>query len=145
MREALIEAEKADAIEEIPVGSVITYQNKIIARSHNLVESGNSAIKHAELNAIDQAVKKLAYKHLLDCTIYVTLEPCPMCAGAIVLSRIPRLVFGTNDPKSGAAESVYNITDDYRLNHRCEVVGGILAEQSSTLLKNFFKKLRSKK
>jgi tRNA(adenine34) deaminase len=142
MRAALKEAHKALMSSDVPVGAVIIKDGKIIARSYNKVEKRADSISHAEINTIQSAMMKLDYKHLLDSTLYVTLEPCIMCAGAIVLARVKRLVFGAYDPKAGAVKSLYNICEDSRLNHRLEVIGGVLAEESSALLKSFFRKLR---
>jgi tRNA(adenine34) deaminase len=142
MREALKEARKALKCDDVPIGAVIVKDGEILARSFNKVEKTSISISHAEINTIQSAMKKLNYKHLLDSTIYVTLEPCAMCAGAIVLARVKRLVFGAYDPKAGAVRSLYNICEDSRLNHRLEVIGGVLADESSALLKAFFRKLR---
>jgi tRNA(adenine34) deaminase len=142
MYKALLEAEKALANDDVPVGCVIVHNDTIIARAYNQIEKKKDSTAHAELTAIKKATKKIGYKHLLDCTMYVTLEPCAMCAGAIVLARIPRLVIGTKDPKTGACGSVLNITNEKRLNHRCDVRFGVLEEKCSYILKDFFKKLR---
>ncbi|MCX6152955.1 MAG: nucleoside deaminase [Candidatus Kapabacteria bacterium] len=139
---ALREAAKAANYGDVPVGCVVVCEGKIIGRGRNSIERKSDSLLHAELIAIQKAIKKNKYKHLLNCTIYVTLEPCAMCSGAIVLARIPRLVIAANDPKTGASGSLYSITEDARLNHRCEVVRGVMADESSLLLKGFFKKLR---
>lgn len=144
IREALKQAYRSLKAEDVPVGAVIVRNGEIVARGYNQVEKRQNPIAHAEIIAIEKATRKLGYKHLLDCDIYVTLEPCAMCCGAIVLARLRRLVFGAYDPKTGAAVSLYNITNDQRLNHRLEVVGGILKDECSEILKNFFKKLRKK-
>ncbi len=145
INEAIKQARKCSASEDVPVGAVIVQGGKIIARGYNQVEKRNNSTAHAEIIAIERAIKKVGYKHLLDCDIYVTLEPCPMCSGAIVLARLRRLVFGAFDPKTGAATSLYNITSDERLNHRLEVLGGICEKECSLMLKDFFKKLRERK
>jgi tRNA(adenine34) deaminase len=145
MRIALSEASKALNWGDVPIGAVIVKDNRIISKAYNQVERKLSPLSHAELLAINKAIKKTGYKYLLDCTLYVTLEPCPMCAGAIVLSRIPRLVYSADDPKAGACSSLFSITSDKRLNHRCEVVYGVLKDESSRLLKTFFKGLREHK
>jgi tRNA(adenine34) deaminase len=144
MHEAIKQARRSLMAEDVPVGAVIVKDGKIVARGYNQVEKRQNPIAHAEIVAIEKASKKLGYKHLLDCDIYVTLEPCAMCCGAIVLARLRRLIFGAYDPKTGAAVSLYNITNDPRLNHRLEVLGGVLQDDCVALLKNFFKKLRNK-
>lgn len=145
INEAIKQARKCSASEDVPVGAVIVQGGKIIARGYNQVEKRNNSTAHAEIIAIERAIKKVGYKHLLDCDIYVTLEPCPMCSGAIVLARLRRLVFGAFDPKAGAAANLYNITSDVRLNHRLDVLGGVCETECSLLLKDFFKKLRERK
>ncbi len=145
IKEAIKQARKCSSSEDVPVGAVIVRQRQIIARGYNQVEKKNNATLHAEMIAIERAIKKVGYKHLLDCDIYVTLEPCPMCCGAIVLARLRRLVFGAFDPKTGAAASLYNIASDERLNHRLEVLGGVCEKECSLMLKDFFKKLRERK
>ncbi len=145
MLKAILEAEKAGKNDDVPVGCVIVREDKIIARGYNQVEKKGDPSAHAELNAIRKAVKKIGHKHLLDCTMYVTLEPCSMCAGAIVLARIPQLVVGAKDPKTGACGSLLNITNNKKLNHRCQVQFGILEDKCSAVLKDFFKKLRTSK
>nr|WP_237639056.1 tRNA adenosine(34) deaminase TadA [Silvanigrella paludirubra] len=138
-------ANLAAAKGEVPVGAIIVdSQDQIISESYNLRETGKMATAHAELLAIEQACKKLSRWRLQDCTLYVTLEPCFMCAGAIILARIPRVVFATQDPKAGAVGSLTNILNDDRLNHKCEIVSGICAEESSNILKSFFKNRRKK-
>lgn len=145
LRLAIKEANKSLLTSEVPVGAVIVRQGKIISRGHNQVEKSKCPTAHAEIIAIEKASKKIGYKHLLDCDLFVTLEPCAMCCGAIVLARIKRLIFGTFDPKTGAAMSLFNIPQDTRLNHYVEVVPNILEEECSQMLKDFFKQLRSKK
>jgi len=143
MQEAMKEAEIAYSHQEVPVGAVIVYQNKIIARAHNQKEELQDPTAHAEILAIHQAVKYLGSWRLLeDTTLYVTLEPCPMCAYAMLQARIKRLVFGTNDPKAGAAGSIINIVQDKRFNHQMEVKKGILEEESRLILQKFFQERR---
>jgi tRNA(adenine34) deaminase len=145
MRAAILEANKAKEINEVPIGAVVVYQNEIIARGHNVRETSQLALSHAELIAIQAANKKLASWRLEDCTLYVTLEPCQMCAGAIVQSRIKRVVFGASDPKAGCAGTLMNLLDDLRFNHQVEQTSGVLEQECSNLLTNFFKKLRERK
>ena len=143
MLQALELAKKAYFQGEIPVGAVITDSSgQIISSGYNLRETNQNAIAHAETLAIQEACQKLGRWRLHDCTLYVTLEPCFMCAGAIVLARVPRVVFGCFDPKAGAAGSLANVLNDSRLNHRCSIHSGILGEESSKLLKDFFKARR---
>ena len=142
MGKALREAQTAAAVGEIPIGAIIVYQNKVIARAYNLRETLPCATAHAELLAIEKACRALNRWRLSGCTLYVTTEPCPMCAGAIVNARIDRLVYGCDDPKGGAVTSLFHIGTDERLNHQLEVVRGIRAEECATLLKDFFKKRR---
>jgi len=142
---ALIEAEKAGKKGEVPVGAIIIDScGKVVARGHNLRESKSDPTAHAEIVAIRKASKKTGSWRLAGCTIFVTLEPCPMCAGALVNSRIKRVVFGCKDPKAGACGTLMDITSDSRLNHRIEVVSGVLEEKCSNLLKEFFKSRRSR-
>lgn len=145
MREAIQEALKAEAIGEVPIGAIVVWQNQIIGRGYNLRETTFDATAHAELIAIRQASEKLGAWRLLDCTLYVTLEPCPMCAGAIVQARVPTVVYGTTDPKAGCAGTLMNLLQEPRFNHRTEVIDGIMQEECAALLTNFFRKLRSKK
>ena len=145
MRQALKEAHRAYELGEVPVGAVIVYKDSIIARGFNLREIACNPLAHAEIIAIDKAAEALGKWRLEDTVLYVTLEPCPMCAGAIVQARIRGLVYGASDPKSGATGSLMNITDDLRLNHQVETRGGILETECSNLLKEFFKKLRLRK
>ena len=142
MQEAFKMAEKALEADEVPVGAIITYKNQIIARAHNQVELLKDPTAHAEMIAITQAASYLTSKWLEECSMYVTLEPCSMCAGALVLSRIKLLYFGARDPKTGACGSIYNIVQDERLNHRLEVFSGVLAKECGELLSNFFEKRR---
>ncbi|MCY4172416.1 MAG: tRNA adenosine(34) deaminase TadA [Bacteroidetes bacterium] len=142
MRSALQQAEQAKEKGEVPVGAVVVKEGQIIGRGHNLVESLCDPTAHAELIAITAACQTIQSKYLTGCTLYVTLEPCPMCAGAIVNARLDRLCFGALDSKAGSATSLYNITQDPRLNHQVDVVSGIEAAQSEDLLKGFFLGLR---
>lgn len=142
MNKALDEAYEAYKLDEVPIGAVIVKDGKIIGRGYNRKEVSLDTTNHAEIMAIKEASKNLKNWRLTDCTMYVTVEPCPMCAGAIVNSRITELVIGTMDPKGGACGSLYNIVEDDRLNHRVEVRRGILEEECSNIMKDFFKKLR---
>ena len=144
MKLAIAEAQKSLDTEDVPIGAVIVRNGEIIAADHNRVEETGDSTAHAELLAIKKAIAVSDYKHLIDCTMYITLEPCSMCSGAVVLARIPRLVIGADDPKAGASGSLYEITSDPRLNHRCEITRGVLQEECSKMLKDFFKKLRNK-
>ncbi len=142
MRLALEEARAAEALGEVPVGAVIVRGGEVVARGHNLTHTLQDPSAHAEMVAIRRAAQATGHWRLLDCTLYVTLEPCAMCAGAIVLSRIPRVVWATADPKAGAAGSVMNVLDHAQLNHRPEVVGGVLAGEASALIVDFFRARR---
>ena len=142
MRHALELARQAAENGEVPVGAILVSDDILIAEASNLREQRGNPIAHAEMLAIQAASEKIGNWRFTDTTLYVTLEPCPMCAGAIVLSRIPKVVYGATDPKSGAAGTLYNILQDERLNHRVEVVSGVLAEESSALLKSFFQQRR---
>ena len=145
MKEALKEAKKAYEKLEVPVGAIIVKDGKIIARAHNQKETKYDTTKHAEILAIQKASKKLKSWRLLDCEMYVTLEPCSMCAGAIINSRIKKIYIGALDEKTGAAGSVLNLFEDYTFNHKVEVEKGIMQEQCATILKEFFKFLRNTK
>ena len=145
MRIAIAEANKAEKKNEVPIGCVIVQRGEIVARGHNLRESKQDPTAHAELLTIKKAARKLDSWRLLDTTLYVTLEPCTMCMGAIILSRIPTVVFGCYDPKGGAAGSLYNFSTDDRLNHRVELIPRILENECSRLLSVFFSSLRSRK
>lgn len=145
MQEAIKQAKIAAEKDEVPIGAVITHQNKIIARAHNQVEMLKDPTAHAEMLAITQATNSLSCKWLQDCTLYVTIEPCSMCAGALVLARIKRICFGASDPKTGGCGSVVNIARHKKLNHRIEVKKGILAEECASLVSEFFKKKRKVK
>jgi tRNA(adenine34) deaminase len=144
MKKALEEAGKASTSEDVPVGAVIVHKNKIIARSCNQVELLGDPTAHAEILAITQAANFLKSKWLTDCVLYVTIEPCSMCAGALVLSRLSRVVYGASDPKTGAGGSVLNILHNKKLNHRIKVNGGVLEEDCSAIIKDFFRKQRAK-
>ncbi len=145
MKEAIIEAKKAEAIGEVPIGAIIVINGEIISRAHNLRECDQNAIAHAELLAIDKACKMINSWRLEDAELYVTLEPCPMCSGAIILSRIKRVIYGASDPKGGCAGTLMNLLQDERFNHRSEITRGVLEEECSHLLSNFFRGLRVKK
>ena len=127
MRAALLEAQAAEAEGEVPVGAVITLEGRVIAAAHNQREQLNDPTAHAEMIAITQAAAELQSWRLEGCDLFVTLEPCPMCAGAILQARIRRVVYGATDPKAGAAQSLYHLLNDFRLNHRCETIGGVMA------------------
>ncbi|MFZ5802492.1 MAG: tRNA adenosine(34) deaminase TadA [Candidatus Omnitrophota bacterium] len=151
MKEALKQAVLALDKNEVPVGAVIVHENKIIARAHNQTEMLRDPTAHAEMIAMTQASEKLSegkenHRGSLEgCTLYVTLEPCPMCAGAMVWTKIKNLYFGALDPKAGACRSLYQITQDDRLNHRLHVTAGLMAEESRSLLQEFFRSLRKEK
>lgn len=144
MKEALKEAQKAFEKDEVPVGAVIVKDNKVIARAHNIKELKCDATNHAEILAIQKACKKLGAWRLENCDMYVTLEPCPMCTGALIQARIRTLYIGTQDDKTGACGSVLNLLD-YKFNHKIEVQKYILKDECETILKTFFKQLRSRK
>ncbi|CAM4470667.1 tRNA adenosine(34) deaminase TadA [Paenibacillus tarimensis] len=144
MQEAILEAKKAEALREVPIGAVVVKDGVIIGRGHNLRETAFDPTAHAEMIAIKDASKSIKAWRLLDCTLYVTLEPCPMCAGAIVNSRVARVVFGAPDPKAGCAGTLMNLLQESRFNHRCEVTEGILRESCGQLLTQFFRRLRGK-
>ncbi len=145
MHEALAEAELAQRKGEVPIGAVIVLNDEIIGRGHNLRETSNDPTSHAELVAIREAAETIGHWRLLDTTLYVTLEPCVMCMGAIILARIPRLVYACRDPRAGAVGSIYDLSRDERFNHRVEVSEGVLAKECSQLLSNFFRELRAGK
>ena len=144
MRKAIDAAAIAEENGDVPIGAVIVHKNQIIAKAYNQREQLADPTAHAEIIALTQAAAFLESWRLHDCTIYVTLEPCPMCAGALVLARIDRLVYGCDDPKTGACKSLYNIVQDDRLNHRLEVTSEVLADECSSILSEFFSKKRSK-
>jgi tRNA(adenine34) deaminase len=142
MQAALKEAEKALKKKEVPVGAVVVYENKIIGRGHNQVETLNDATAHAEILAIGAASNFMGSWRLSNASIYVTVEPCIMCAGAIILSRLDKLIFGAYDPKAGACGSLYNLPQDIRLNHQVEITSGVLEDQCKSIIKAFFEQLR---
>ena len=142
---AIMEAKKAREIGEVPIGAVIVFENEIIATGYNVRETTQSTLAHAELVAIKEANKKIGSWRLEDCTLYVTLEPCPMCAGAIIQSRIKRVVYGAKDPKAGCAGTLMNLLDENRFNHQAELITGVLEEECSSLLTSFFRELRKQK
>lgn len=145
MKEAIKEAKKAYEKDEVPVGAVIVKDGKIIARAHNIKETKKDTTKHAEIIAIQKASKKLNTWRLAGCTIYVTLEPCTMCAGAMIQARIDKVVIGTLDDKTGACGSVLNVLEDYKFNHKVEVKKGIMEIECKEILQKFFKELRDRK
>lgn len=145
MKEALIEARKAYDLGEIPIGAVVVRDGQVIARGHNLTETTKDPTAHAEMIAIREAARFLGGWRLVGCSMYVTVEPCSMCTGAMIWSRIENLYIGTMDPKAGACGSVFNIAEEDRLNHRINVERGILGEECSSIMKEFFKELRKKK
>lgn len=145
MQLAYEQAEIAYSLGEVPIGAIIVKSDEVIASAYNQTETLQNPIGHAEILAIESASKVLRTRRLTDCTIYVTLEPCMMCAGAIILSRIPTLYFASTDPKAGAVYSLYEALNDSRLNHQCEVHQGLMNEECSALLSNFFKELRAGK
>lgn len=145
MREAIIEAQKASGLNEVPIGAVIVYKDEIIARGHNIRETSQQTLSHAELIAIKEANERIGSWRLEDCTLYVTLEPCPMCAGAILQARMKRVVYGATDPKAGCAGTLMNLLDDTRFNHQVEVEKHVLETECASLLTDFFKRLRKKK
>ena len=142
MKAALKEAKKAYEKLEVPVGAVIVKDGKIIARAHNLKETKYDTTKHAEILAIQKASKKLNSWRLIDCEMYVTLEPCSMCAGALINSRIKKVYIGASDQKTGAVGSVFNLLEDYTFNHKVEYKKGVLQDECESILKEFFKELR---
>lgn len=144
MQEAIVEAKKAEAVQEVPIGAVIVRDGMIIGRGSNARETSRDPTAHAELIAIRQASETLNAWRLLNCTLYVTLEPCPMCAGAILQARIPLLVYGTPDPKAGCAGTLMNLLQDSRFNHQTEVISGIKQAECAELLTSFFRNLRKK-
>ncbi|GGA46844.1 tRNA-specific adenosine deaminase [Kroppenstedtia guangzhouensis] len=145
MKEAIREAGEAEAKGEVPIGAVLVREGEIIGRGHNLRESHQDPTAHAEMIAIREAARLLGGWRLAGCELYVTLEPCPMCAGAILLSRLDTLVYGAYDPKGGCAGTLMNLPRDDRFNHQVEVVGGILEQECGELLRGFFRKLREQR
>lgn len=142
MYQAILEAEKALRVNEVPVGAVIVKNGVVIGRGHNLVETMKDPTAHAEIMAITAACETIQNKYLHDCTLYVTLEPCPMCAGALVWSKIERIVFGAIDEKGGACGSLFNIARNQKLNHQIEVIQGVMEADASSMLRDFFEKKR---
>ena len=145
MKEAIRQAKKAEALMEVPIGCVIVYEGKIIARGYNRRNTDKNTLSHAELNAIKKASRKLGDWRLEGCTMYVTLEPCQMCAGAIIQARMDRVVIGSMNPKAGCAGSVLNLLEMKEFNHQAEVVRGVLEEECSSMLSSFFRRLRDRK
>ncbi len=144
MKAALLEAEKAYHLDETPIGAVIVHQGNIIGRGYNRRNTDKNSLAHAEIIAINEACQAIGDWRLEECTIYITLEPCPMCAGAIVQARVPSVVFGTRSPKAGFGGSIMNILQINELNHQCEIIEDICKEECSTLIKDYFKNIRSK-
>ncbi|MCH4337373.1 tRNA adenosine(34) deaminase TadA [Staphylococcus haemolyticus] len=145
MKLAIEEAKKAQKLGEVPIGAIIVKNNEVIASAHNLRETAQLPTAHAEHIAIERASKVVGSWRLEECKLYVTLEPCVMCAGAIVMSRIPKVVYGATDPKGGCSGSLMNLLEESRFNHRAEVIKGILEQECGDLLRNFFRELRLKK
>lgn len=145
MNLAIEEAKKAETLGEVPIGAVIVHNDEVIARTYNLREQTQNATTHAELSAIQDACTALNSWRLENTTLYVTLEPCPMCAGAILQSRIPRVVYGARDPKGGCVHSLYELLNDPRFNHEADVTEGVLGEACGQLLTNFFRGIRERK
>lgn len=145
MREAMIEARKAEKLGEVPIGAVIVKEGSVIAAGFNEREKTQRAAAHAELIAIEKACEATGSWRLEECTLYVTLEPCPMCAGAVVQARIPRVVFGAADPKAGCCGTLMNLVQDNRFNHRAALTSGIMEEETGAMLTDFFRRLREKK
>ena len=144
MKLAIEQARIAEENGDVPIGAIIVHKNQIIGKAYNQREQLKDPTAHAEIIALTQAAAALENWHLNGCTMYVTLEPCPMCAGALVLSRMDRLVYGCDDPKTGAVKSLYNIVTDGRLNHRLEVTSGVLADECTKQLQDFFQHRRGK-
>ncbi|WP_430121860.1 tRNA adenosine(34) deaminase TadA [Neobacillus rhizosphaerae] len=145
MSEAIKEAKKAEELMEVPIGAVLVMEDRIISRAYNLREREQNAVAHAELIAIEQACREIGSWRLEDATLYVTLEPCPMCSGAIILSRVKRVVYGASDPKGGCAGTLMNLLQDDRFNHQSEVTKGVLESECGQLLSDFFRGLRERK
>lgn len=142
MNYAFREAEKAYDQGEVPIGAIVIFENRVIGKGHNSIESLQDPTAHAEIIAITAAANYLGSRRLLDTTLYATIEPCAMCAGAIVQARIPLLVYGAADPKAGACGSLFNIVQDKRLNHRVELISGVMEQKCSLIMSDFFRKLR---
>lgn len=145
MKLAIAEAKKAEALKEVPIGAVLVHDGKVIAKGYNLRETTQRSITHAEILVIDKACEALQTWRLEEAILYVTLEPCPMCAGAIIQSRIKKVVYGAKDPKAGCAGTLMNILQDSRFNHQTEVASGIMEEECGELLSSFFRNLRQQK
>ncbi|MEH7234530.1 tRNA adenosine(34) deaminase TadA [Bacillus sp. JJ1562] len=145
MKLAIEEAKKAATIDEVPIGAVLVINDEVIASAHNLRETEQRSIAHAELLAIDEACRRTGFWRLENATLYVTLEPCAMCSGAIVLSRVNRVVYGASDPKGGCAGTLMNLLQEQRFNHQAEVISGVCEEECGQLLSSFFKEIRKKK
>lgn len=145
MRLAIAEAKKAEAINEVPIGAVIVYEDEVIASGFNKRETEQTSLGHAELIAIEAANERIGSWRLEECTLYVTLEPCPMCAGALVQSRVERVVYGASDPKAGCVGTLMNLLDDKRFNHQVDWTSGVLERECADLLTSFFRRLRNKK
>ena len=145
MQAAIAEAQLARALGEVPIGAVMVHDGQIIGRGHNLRETSNDPTSHAEMVAIRQAAAAIGHWRLLETTLYVTLEPCAMCMGAIILARVPRLVYACRDPRAGAVGSIYDFARDERFNHQVDVVEGVLGAECSALLSGFFQELRAGK
>ena len=144
MRHAIAQAEEAERLAEVPIGCVVVHDptRRVIGEGHNRRETDHDPTAHAEILALRQASRALGHWRLLECTLYVTLEPCPMCAGAMVNARLPRLVYGCDDPKAGAVRTLYQLCEDARLNHRVEVTAGVLSNECAELLQRFFRARR---
>ncbi len=145
MQEAIKEALKAQQLGEVPIGAVIVHRDQVIGRGHNLRETKQDPLAHAEMIAIKEASQQLNSWRLNECELYVTLEPCPMCAGAIIQARVERLIFATEDPKAGCAGTLLNLLNEDRFNHQTEVISGVRREECSLLLTRFFQNLRQQK
>ncbi len=145
MRLAIAEAKKAEEMQEVPIGAVIVLNDEVVAAAHNRRETDQNAVAHAELLAIEKACKKLGTWRLEEAELYVTLEPCPMCSGAIILSRVKKVVYGAADPKAGCAGTLMNLLTDEQFNHQSEVISGVLGEECGQLLSDFFRSIRRKK
>jgi len=145
MQLAIAEAKKAENMQEVPIGAVVVLNDEVVAAAHNRRETDQNAVAHAELLAIEEACKKLGTWRMEGAELYVTLEPCPMCSGAIILSRVQKVVYGASDPKAGCAGTLMNLLEDERFNHQSEVISGVLGEQCSRLLSDFFRKIREKR
>jgi tRNA(adenine34) deaminase len=145
MKEAIKEALKAEDLNEVPIGAVIVIDGKIISRAHNLRETEQNAVAHAELMAIEQACREIGSWRLEEATLYVTLEPCPMCSGAIILSRVKKVVYGASDPKGGCAGTLMNLLQDERFNHQSEVIKGVCESECGQILTDFFRRIRERK